>query len=475
MDYSEIISNVKVYGLEESIKRAKYPMSTDVGKLNSDLENLNYWKSFNDFIPKFSNYQSNYNKDKGKNTKESCSFCGSHDNVHFVSKNQKYYCSKCCHQIDRYGEVFETTPEFILMDDFVEVICVGEKRQKSSFLISYQSLPFVFSIKDKLNFGIKNDYKKSIHRLIYENFYGNIDSALVIDHINHNIEDNRLSNLRVANKSENAFNCKLSKNNTSSVIGVSFRADKNKWRAYINLKEKQVNLGLYVNFDDAVKARLIGEKIYCKEFSPQRHLFEQYGIEDDLPTNNFVENSHGLKEVLKNYRCVRSLARTKSGCGEDQWLTGVIVQFDLTFTVKAWTEAQRYHFLDFVSSQSTMHRITRFNLDNQYVKYVDQRIVDIMKEKIRDYNDLCNALIPQSCDEVEAYEKLKKEKYLEILYSNPCGFKLTAGMTTNYRQLKTIYAQRKNHRLPEWRAFCEWIKTLPNSELIMCETKEENN
>ena len=200
-----------------------------------------------------------------------------------------------------------------------------------------------------------------------------------------------------------------------------------------------------------------------------------YGLEESIKRAKYPMSTNIDKLNSDLASGIVSLAKSERGSGHDQWLTGVIVQFDLTFTVKAWTEAQRYHFLDFVSSQSTMHRITRFNLDNQYVKYVDQRIVDIMKEKIRDYNDLCNALIPQSCDAVEAYEKLKKEKYLEILYSNPCGFKLTAGMTTNYRQLKTIYAQRKNHRLPEWRAFCEWIKTLPNSELIMCETKEENN
>ena len=200
-----------------------------------------------------------------------------------------------------------------------------------------------------------------------------------------------------------------------------------------------------------------------------------YGLEESIKRAKYPMSTDVCKLNSDLTSGIASLARSERGAGHDQWLTGVIVQFDLTFTVKAWTEAQRYHFLDFVSSQSTMHRITRFNLDNQYVKYVDQRIVDIMKEKIRDYNDLCNALIPQSCDSVEAYEKLKKEKYLEILYSNPCGFKLTAGMTTNYRQLKTIYAQRKNHRLPEWRAFCEWIKTLPNSELIMCKTKEENN
>ena len=78
-------------------------------------------------------------------------------------------------------------------------------------------------------------------------------------------------------------------------------------------------------------------------------------------------------------------------------------------------------------------------------------------------------------EKVDAYNKLLKEDkdnprlktmYLELLYSNPAGFKITAKMTTNYRQLKTIYAQRRHHRLPEWQAFCDWVLTLPHSELI---------
>ena len=151
---------------------------------------------------------------------------------------------------------------------------------------------------------------------------------------------------------------------------------------------------------------------------------------------------------------IKSLAQSKPGEGHDQFLTGIIVQFDLTFTVKAWTEAERYHFFDFVSSQSTMHRITKFNLDEAYNSYVDPRIVELMKEKVNVYNDMA----PD--------DPSRAEMYLKILYSNPCGFRLTAGMTTNYRQLKTIYRQRRNHRLPEWREFCQWIETLPYSELI---------
>ena len=96
-----------------------------------------------------------------------------------------------------------------------------------------------------------------------------------------------------------------------------------------------------------------------------------------------------------------------------------------------------------------------------------------MKEKVRAYNEFANALIPQDCEIVEQHEAEKKRKYLEILYTNPAGFELTARLTTNYRCLKNIYIQRKNHRLPEWRAFCAWIETLPYfSELINTNTEE---
>lgn len=138
------------------------------------------------------------------------------------------------------------------------------------------------------------------------------------------------------------------------------------------------------------------------------------------------------------------LGTVDTGTGHDQFLTGIIAQFDLTFTVKVWTECERYHFFDFISSQSTMHRIAKFDLDNQYIDYVDPRIIEVMNELKDKYN-----------------ETKDKEDYLRLLYSNPCGFQLTAAMTTNYRQLKTIYQQRKQHRLPEWHVFCEQLEQFP--------------
>ena len=109
-----------------------------------------------------------------------------------------------------------------------------------------------------------------------------------------------------------------------------------------------------------------------------------------------------------------------------------------------------------------MHLITKFYLINQYNEYVDPRIISIMKEKVNQYSVLLDN-ITNSDDEVDRdiFSDLAKKKYLEILYCNPAGFELTARLTTNYRCLKNIYIQRKDHRLPEWREFCAWIETLP--------------
>ncbi len=122
----------------------------------------------------------------------------------------------------------------------------------------------------------------------------------------------------------------------------------------------------------------------------------------------------------------------------------------------------KYRETEGIKAQSTMHRITRFDLDNAYIKYVDSRIIKIMKEKVAEYNKL----LARAEGGDDSVKDEMAQKYLEILYNNPCGFKLTARMTTNYRQLKGIYKQRKNHRLPEWRTFCRWLETLPHSELI---------
>ena len=130
---------------------------------------------------------------------------------------------------------------------------------------------------------------------------------------------------------------------------------------------------------------------------------------------------------------VRKLGSMDRGSGHDNFLHGILVSFDLTCSNKMWVEFQRYHFADIVSSQSTMHKITHLledkNVFNEYVTNATKYSAYLC---LRDY-----------------VENPSSENYLRLLYNIPSGIELTAHIVTNYGQLKTMWYQRHNHRLPE--------------------------
>lgn len=188
-----------------------------------------------------------------------------------------------------------------------------------------------------------------------------------------------------------------------------------------------------------------------------------YDLNESIKASKYPMATNTFECSSDITKTVKSLAQSGKGEGHDQFLTGIRVAFDLTFSNKAWIEAERYRFLEFVSSQSCMHRITRFNIKEQCNQYVWNETITKLTDKVSVYN----RLLERTKDYPELSE-IAKELYLEIIYNIPSGFQLTARMTTNYRALKTIYAQRKNHRLPEWREFCKWIESLPYAnELII--------
>lgn len=111
-----------------------------------------------------------------------------------------------------------------------------------------------------------------------------------------------------------------------------------------------------------------------------------YGLEESVRASKYqmsVNPEFCTEEIV---HMTNVLANATRGTWHDNWLKGIIVQFDLKMTTKMSVELERYHFIDFVSSQSTIHRITKFDLDNVYIKYVDKRIIEIIKEKVSDYN-----------------------------------------------------------------------------------------
>ena len=140
----------------------------------------------------------------------------------------------------------------------------------------------------------------------------------------------------------------------------------------------------------------------------------------------------------KHYKRALKLSKAPLNSGHVSFAKGIIVNMDITFTNKAWIEFQRYHFADIITGMSTMHRISKFDLDEAFNEYVDPQIIERLK------------------DLQEMYLLTKdKEDYLKLLYSTPAGLEMTGRVTTNYLQLMNMWSQRHNHRLPEWRQFCE--------------------
>jgi hypothetical protein len=155
----------------------------------------------------------------------------------------------------------------------------------------------------------------------------------------------------------------------------------------------------------------------------------------------------------KDINRAAKLGNTPNGLGHDNYLKGILVHVDIVAPLYWWKEAQRYHWFDFVSSQSTMHCLLKFDVSTQVVDETDPRVVAVIKDLINEYNAI-----------EDVNEKVAK--WREIIASLPCGFCLGATMTTNYQQLKTMYRQRRHHKLVEWHVFCDWCLTLPMFEQL---------
>lgn len=151
----------------------------------------------------------------------------------------------------------------------------------------------------------------------------------------------------------------------------------------------------------------------------------------------------------KDYLRASKLGNARSGEGHDNFLKGILVHFDVIAPLYWWKQAQRYHWLDFVSSQSTMHCLLKFDIKKQCVKDTNPEVIKIVDKMVKEFNKL------------SLTDKTRTKKWRALVASLPCGFCLGATMTTNYQQLKTIFNQRRDHKLEEWHVFCRAIQKLP--------------
>ena len=183
-------------------------------------------------------------------------------------KYEKVYES--CHKLNNYYQI----------DDFT---IIGTDSKGKEFLFSPNQYN---KVKDYCWNVDANGYAQTkeknnkvifIHNLIM----GCSGNDRRIDHINRKRNDNRNENLRFSTIQQNNVNKGIASNNTSGIIGVS-QVNENRWHFYIiNPKTKKRISGYAKNLFNAIIGRLNLEKEYYKEFAPQRHLFEKYGIKDE--------------------------------------------------------------------------------------------------------------------------------------------------------------------------------------------------
>ena len=139
------------------------------------------------------------------------------------------------------------------------------------------------------------------------------------------------------------------------------------------------------------------------------------------------------------------LANSPTGSGHQTFLSGIRVSFDIKYPNYISPELQRYHWIDIVSSSSKMHRLSSMDMDTCFNKYVTDESKEQMKRLVKKFND------------TKSYED-----FMVMLSNCPQGIELFMRVSTNYLQLRTLYRQRKNHKLKEdYGAVCEFIEKLP--------------
>lgn len=126
------------------------------------------------------------------------------------------------------------------------------------------------------------------------------------------------------------------------------------------------------------------------------------------------------------------LANTPQGSAHSNFLCGIRVAYDIKYPAYFTPELQRYHFNDIVTSSSKMHKLINMNMDLAFNEYVTEDSIAQMKNLIQIYN-----------------RDKSYENFMRVLSNCPLGIELFMRCTTNYLQLKTIYNQRKTHRLKE--------------------------
>ncbi len=160
-----------------------------------------------------------------------------------------------------------------------------------------------------------------------------------------------------------------------------------------------------------------------------------------------------------------SLAKRLRNAGTSdhrKYLRQIMVSIDITAPMYWWKEYDTYKVATVANSTSTMHKIHSkpFELDDFSHDHLGVNGLNILKNLIDELEKIRLLYV----------ETKDKALWYELIQLLPSSYNQMRTCTLNYETLVNIYRSRKNHKLDEWRSFCDWIKTLPYAnEIIIAE------
>ena len=152
----------------------------------------------------------------------------------------------------------------------------------------------------------------------------------------------------------------------------------------------------------------------------------------------------------------------KAGSDHRKFIRQIFVSVDITAPLYWWKEYDTYKVATVANSTSTMHKIHSkpFSLEDFSHDHMTPGTLAYMETVVEKLEEI----------RLRYLETKSKEDWYDMIQLLPSSYNQMRTCTFNYETLVNIYHARKNHKLQEWRTFCDWIAGLPyGRELIVAE------
>lgn len=179
---------------------------------------------------------------------------------------------------------------------------------------------------------------------------------------------------------------------------------------------------------------------------------------------------HSFQIGKNDYELMMKLV--KGGPVHAKFRRMVAVYIDITAPLYWWKEFDTYKVGTVANSCSTMHKIQakEFTLDD----FSHEHLMDEGENTwLGGFSDL--VLNGLNNARAKFLETKDKDYWWQMIQLLPSSYNQKRTVMLNYEVLAGIYQHRKNHKLDEWREFCQWIEKLPYSEIITCNSEEDQN